>query len=353
MKLRGEEVLLPTTIVGSYPRPVFLEGRVFAEEGVHSPEFPSYRMRELYRDAVTLATKDMTDAGLDIVTDGGQFYENETDYEYAELFHYMAHRLVGFAPYGDRMQVGAFDLPIYKPTVIGEVGWRRPVFKPVLEAVRAGTDAPLKINVSVGPATLAALSTDKHYGDIKALSLDIARAYNAEFRDLAARGLEIIQITEPLTFFEPADWIIEAINTAFEGVDTYRAVHICYGHEEGQPGVLELKAESLFPWAFQLDCDQIHLQTAAHDFEEIPQLKGWPADKDLGVGVIDIEDMRVETPEKIAAWLRKTIEIVPAERVVVSTDCGIASVRRSIARRKLESIVKGAAIVRAEVLGAA
>jgi 5-methyltetrahydropteroyltriglutamate--homocysteine methyltransferase len=353
MKLQGEDVLLPTTLVGSYPRPLFMEGKVFGEEGVHAPEFPSYRMRELYRHSVALAIKDMTDAGLDIVTDGGQHYENETDYEYAELFHYMAHRLDGYAPYGDRIQVGAFDLPIYKPTVIGEVGWRRPVFKPVLEAAREATDKPLKINVSLGPATLAALSTDKHYGDIKALSLDIARAYNAEFRDLTARGLEIIQITEPLTFFEPQDWIIEAINTAFEGVNAYRVVHICYGHEEGQPGILELKADRLFPWAFQLDCDQIHLQTASHDFAEIDQLEGWPADKDLGVGVVDIEDMRIESPEKIADRLRRTIEVVPAERVVVSTDCGIASVRRAVAKRKLESIVKGAAIVRAEVLGTA
>jgi hypothetical protein len=65
----------------------------------------------------------------------------------------------------------------------------------------------------------------------------------------------------------PAEpWIIEAINEAFAGVPLYRVVHICYGHEEGQPGILDLKANRLFPWAFDLDCDQIHIQMASHDF---------------------------------------------------------------------------------------
>src|ERR1700691_2460232 len=160
MKVRGEDVLLPATIVGAYPRPIFMQGRVLPI-GVHAPEFIDYRTRELYRHAVEVAIRDMLDVGLDIVTDGGQYYENETGYEYAELFHVMAHRLEGYAAYGDRIQVGAFDLPIYKPTVLADVAWRRPVFKPVVEAVREITDAPLKVNASIGPATLAALPPNR------------------------------------------------------------------------------------------------------------------------------------------------------------------------------------------------
>ncbi len=250
MKVRGNDVLLPATIVGAYPRPIFMQGRVLPI-GVHAPEFVDYRTRELYRHAVELAIRDMLDVGLDIVTDGGQYYENETGYEYAELFHVMAHRLEGYAAYGDRIQVGAFDLPIYKPTVLADVAWRRPVFKPVIEAVREVADAPLKINASIGPATLAALLTDQHYHDLKALSQDVAKAYNAEFRDLEARGVDLIQVTEPLTFFEPEDWIIEAINTAFDGISAYKVVHICYGHEEGQPGILDLKGSRALPMGFR------------------------------------------------------------------------------------------------------
>jgi 5-methyltetrahydropteroyltriglutamate--homocysteine methyltransferase len=350
MKVRGQDVLLPATIVGAYPRPIFMEGTVFPV-GVRAPEFNNFRARELYRHAVSLAVHDMLEAGLDIVTDGGQYYENETGYEYAELFHVMAHKLEGYAAYGDRIQVGAFDLPIYKPSVLEDVAWRRPVFKPVVEAVREVTDAPLKMNTSIGPATLAALSTDQHYGDIKALSQDIAKAYNAEFKDLERRGVDMIQITEPLTFFEPEDWIIQAINTAFDGVSAYKVVHICYGHEEGQPGILDLKGQRLFPWAFDLDCDQIHFQMASHEFAEVDSLKGWPADKDLGVGVVDIELLRVETAEQIAGWLRSLFGVVPAEQVCVSTDCGIASMRRNVAKMKLRAIVAGRDLARAELTG--
>lgn len=350
MKIRGQDVLLPATLVGSYPRPIFMEGRVFPV-GVRAPEFEDFRARELYRHAVDIAVHDLLDAGLDIVSDGAQYYENETGYEYAELFHVMAHKLEGFGGYGDRIQVGAFDLPIYKPSVLGDVVWRRPVFKPVAEAVRAVTDAPLKINTSVGPATLAALSTDEHYGDIKALSSDIAQAYNAEFRDLEQRGVDMIQITEPLTFFEPADWIIEAINAAFDGVSAYKVVHICYGHEEGQPGILDLKGSQLFPWAFDLHCDQIHFQMASHNFEEVDSLQGWPEDLDLGVGVVDIELLRVETPEQIAQWLHDLFRVVPAEQVCVSSDCGLASMRANVARMKLEAIVAGRDLARAQLTG--
>jgi 5-methyltetrahydropteroyltriglutamate--homocysteine methyltransferase len=263
----------------------------------------------------------------------------------------MAHRLEGYAAYGDRIQVGAFDLPIYKPTVLADIAWRRPVFKPVVEAVRETTAAPLKVNASIGPATLAALSTDQHYHDLKALSQDVAKAYNAEFRDLESRGVDLIQVTEPLTFFEPEDWIIEAINTAFDGISAYKVVHICYGHEEGQPGILDLKGNRLFPWAFDLACDQIHFQMASHEFAEVDSLRGWPADKDLGVGVVDIELLRVETPEQIAGWLHRLFDAVPAERVCVSTDCGIASMRRNVAKAKLAAIVAGRDLARAELTG--
>jgi 5-methyltetrahydropteroyltriglutamate--homocysteine methyltransferase len=350
MKVRGEDVLLPATIVGAYPRPIFMEGRVFPV-GVNAGEFTDYRARELYHHAVSSAVHDMLDVGLDILTDGGQYYENETGYEYAELFHVMAHKLEGYAGYGDRIQVGAFDLPIYKPTVLGDIAWRRPVFKPVAEAVRAVTDAPLKINASLGPATLAALSTDQHYGNLKALSQEVAKAYNQEFRDLEKRGVDMIQVTEPLTFFEPEEWIINAINTAFDGISAYKVVHICYGHEEGQPGILDLRGNRLFPWAFELGCDQIHFQMASHEFAEVGSLRSWPKDKDLGVGVVDIELLRVETAEQIAGWLHELFAVVPPEQVSVSTDCGIASMRRNVAKAKLGAIVAGRDLARAQLSG--
>ncbi|MGE3663173.1 MAG: hypothetical protein AB7G09_17995 [Pseudonocardia sp.] len=356
MKVRGDDVLLPTTLVGAYPRPVFMAGPVF-DAGAGQKEFPNYRVRELYRAAVALSVKDMLDAGLDIVTDGAQHYENETDWELAELFHMMPHHLEGYLPFGDDVVLGTNTLAVYKPTVVGDVGWRRPIFKPVLEAVRAATDKPCKINVGLGPTTLALLSTDQHYGDVKALAFAIADAYNAEFKDLAARGLEQVQFAEPLTQFaglmELESWMIEVLNRCFDGVDMYRAVHLCYGHEQGQPSFAPdwVSAHKVFPFAFDIDCEQFHIEMASHDFVEVEAFAGWPRDKDLAVGVIDGKDLRAEDPRRIADWLRRTIEIVPAEQVGVSTDCALSSIRRIVAKKKLTNMVAGVETVRAELTG--
>jgi 5-methyltetrahydropteroyltriglutamate--homocysteine methyltransferase len=183
VQIRGEEVLLPTTIVGSYPRPMFLRGKVFPVGGVHSPEFPSFEVRSNYRNAVALALKDMTDAGLDVVTDGAQHYESESDYEQGEIFHFYMDRLEGLRPYGDPLWAGQFENnPVYKPTCDGPIGRPRPIFKPIVEAAVEQTDKPVKIQAAVSPATTSALITDKHYGDVKALSQDLARADRARGR---------------------------------------------------------------------------------------------------------------------------------------------------------------------------
>jgi 5-methyltetrahydropteroyltriglutamate--homocysteine methyltransferase len=356
MQVKGNDVLLPTTHVGSFPRPVFMRGKVFGE-GVDAPEFPDFHTRELYRAAVAAVVRDQERIGLDIVTDGGQHYEGETDYELAELFHFMPHRLEGIKPYGDRIQVGQYDMPIWKPTVAGPIGWRRPIYKPVVEAVRDATDLPMKINVGIGPVTMALLSTDRHYNDLPALAMAYAEAYNAEFKDLAARGVSSIQFAEPLpilfALLEPADWMLKVINRSLENVDLYRVVHMCYGHEEGQNAIPDSgpMGEKIFPWAFGIDCDQLHLEMASHDFTDTKALSAWPSHMDLGIGAVNVKDLNVEPVEKIAAWLHQTVAVVPPERVCVSTDCSVASLRRIVATKKLSAMVAATARVRAELNG--
>jgi 5-methyltetrahydropteroyltriglutamate--homocysteine methyltransferase len=354
MKVRGEEVLLPTSIVGSYPRAMFLRGKVFPPTGPYSPEFPSYEMRTLYRNAVALAIKDMTDAGLDIVTDGCQHYESDSDYEQAEIFHFYLDRLEGFRPFGPGLSAGHFkNIPVYRPTCVAPIGWVRPIFKPVVEAVVEQTNKPNKIQGAVGPATMSALINDEHYGDVKALSMDLARALNLELKDMVARGAEWVQFAEVLTFFDPADWVIECINAAFEGVDAYKVIHICYGQQEGQPGVTELRGAKLFPWLWDLDCDMIQYEMASHGFHDtdIKAIKTIPADKSFGVGVINGKDIVVEDPEWIAAGIRKVVQVVDPARVAMMTDCTLTGVKHIVAKRKIAAIVEGANIVRAELSG--
>jgi len=354
MKALLQDKLLPTTIVGSYPRAMFLRGKVFPLTGPQSPEFPSFEARTLYRNAVALAIKDMTDAGLDVVTDGCQHYESDTDYEQGEIFHFYLDRLEGFRPYGSNLSAGHFqNLPVYRPTCVGPIGWVRPIFKPIVEAVVQQTDKPAKIQAAVGPATMSALIDDHHYGDIKALSMDLARALNQELKDITSRGVSIVQFAEVLTFFDPADWVIECINAAFEGVDAYKVIHICYGQQEGQPGVTDLRGPSLFPWLWDLDCDMIQYEMASHGYDDsdITAIKTIPADKAFGIGVINGKNIVVEHPETVAAGIRKVAGVVSPDRLAVFTDCTLTGMKHIVAKRKLSSIVEGARIVRTELEG--
>ncbi len=316
MKVRDSEVLLPATIVGAYPRPLFMQGTKVFTWGADAPEFPSYWMREHFYDAIALATKDQLDTGLDIVSDGQQHYETETPYEFSELHHYVPSRLQGYVAYGDPIAGDDGPTPVYMPTVEGPVRWVRPIAKPIAEAVRAATSAPFKHNLGWGPVVLSDLSTDHHYHDQKALAMDLARALNQEMKDLASRGVDLIQIAEPLGFYESEPWMVDAINLAFEGVNAYRVVHICYVLNEGQSAIGEPQAERLLPMLRGLDCEQIHFQQAAREFSEVRHLRDWPAEKDLGVGVIDVQRTPAEDPTQIAGWIRAALEVVPPERLV-------------------------------------
>jgi 5-methyltetrahydropteroyltriglutamate--homocysteine methyltransferase len=352
MRIRDNEVLLPTTIVGAYPRPLFMHGTKVFSWGADAPEFPSYWMREQFYDAVALATKDQLDAGLDIVSDGQQHYETETPYEFSELHHYVPSRLQGYKAYGDPIPGDDGLTPVYMPTVEGPIRWVRPIAKPIAEAVRAATPAPFKHNLGWGPVVLSDLSTDNHYHDQKALAMDLAKALNQEMKDLAARGADLIQVAEPLGFYESEPWMLDAINVAFEGVSAYRVVHICYVLNEGQSAIGEPQAERLLPMLRGIDCEQIHFQQAARGFSEVSHLRDWPSDKDLGVGVIDVQRTPAEDPAQIAAWIRATLEIVPPERLCISSDCGMGSFRsRVVARKKLRAMARGTQIVRAELTG--
>lgn len=205
---------------------------------------------------------------------------------------------------------------------------------------------------------MALLSTDRHYGgDIKALAFDIADAYNAEFKDMAARGLDQVQFAEPLVQFaglmELEPWMIDVLNRCFEAVDLYRGVHLCYGHEQGQPSFSPdfVSANQVFPFAFDIDCEQLHLEMASHDFVEVDALKSWPADKHLGIGVIDGKTIRKESPEQVATWIQRTSDVVPADQLVISTDCALSSMHRIVAKNKLTSLVDGTRLARNRILG--
>ena len=202
-----------------------------------------------------------------------------------------------------------------------------------------------------GPLFFAFACTDKHYGDMKPLAMDIARAFNAEFKNLVSRGVDWIQIHEPLTYYGEEPWYIEVINAAFEGVQAHRIWHICYGNQGGNPGVGEPRGQDMFPFAFDADVDQIHMETMRRGPGDLQYLKGLPSHINLGVGVIDVKSTVIETPEAIADRIVEAHRHVPAERICVSTDCGMLNLKLEHAQLKLAAMVEGAALARAQVSG--
>jgi methionine synthase II (cobalamin-independent) len=348
MRVRDQEILLPTTMVGSYPRPRWLTGKVFGEFG--EPDYIDYRTKEHYTDAVRLCVDDQLRAGIDVVCDGQLYLESETNHEYGQVFHFWGHHLKGFLRSGDPIAIELYK-KFHAPAVVDDIEWVRPIYAPVLEATQfAAKGTPTKIAVQ-GPLFLAFCCTDRHYGEIKPLAMAIATAFNAEFKDLVARGVDWIQIHEPLTYYGEEPWFIEVLNAAFEGVDAHRIWHICYGNQGGNPGVGDPRGQDMFSFAFEADVDQIHIETMRRGSGDLQYLKGLPSHISLGVGVIDVKSMVIEDPQAVADRLVEAAQYVPAERIAVSTDCGLLNLKSEHAARKLEALVEGTRIARGALSG--
>jgi methionine synthase II (cobalamin-independent) len=348
MRVRDQEILLPTTMVGSYPRPRWLTGKIFGE--FDEPDYIDYQIKENYTDAVRLCVDDQRAAGIDVICDGQQYLESETNHEYGQVFHFWGHHLKGFTRWGDPIAIDLYK-KFHAPAVVGDIEWVRPIYAPVLEATQfAARGMPTKIAVQ-GPLFLAFCCTDRRYGEIKPLAMAIAKAFNAEFKDLVARGVDWIQIHEPLTYYGEEPWFIEVLNTAFEGVDAHRIWHICYGNQGGNPGVGEPRGQDMFPFAFEADVDQIHIETMRRGSGDLQHLKDLPSHMSLGVGVIDVKSLVIEDPRDVADRLVEAARYVPAERIAVSTDCGLLNLKREHAARKLEALVEGTRIARGILSG--
>lgn len=354
MLIAGDDVLLPTTMVGSWPRPLWMRGGVL-RESVHEVDYLDMYQRTLYEDAVRLCVKDQDLAGLDIVTDGNQYFQGETPYDKVQML-LVPLRLAGFRAYGP-----AGDQPgtehYFRPVVAEKIRWVRPVFGPVLAAMREATDKPIKININSGPATVAGWCEDQYYGDVTALRADVAAAFNAELRWLAEHGAGFIQLTEQALLASGGrdTWVVDMMNRAARGVDAHLTWHMCYGNARGAdstyPAMNAGGLATLFAPGTAVDWTEIHMETARPGMAEIEVLGGWTEREgtSLGIGVVEVLNPHVETPEEVAARIRVALKVVPAARLVVSTDCGLYQLPRDLAFRKLRSLVDGTRIVRREL----
>jgi 5-methyltetrahydropteroyltriglutamate--homocysteine methyltransferase len=339
--------LFPTTLVGSMPQPDWLIDR----EKLAGRFPPRVRARELWRipaehlveaqdDATLIAIRAQEDAGLDIVTDGEIRRES-----YSNLF---ANALDGVDLDNPGTALDRSGHPTPVPRVVGPIRRRHAVGVRDLEFLRRHTTKPVKVTVP-GPFTMSQQAQIDHYGGSRHLAaVDYAAALNAEIRDLFSAGADIVQIDEPYMQARPEEarqFGLDVLNRALEGVNGTTAVHICFGYA----AIIHARASaySFLPELADCRCQQISLETAQPDLDcsILKKLDG----KKIMLGAIDLGNPEIETPETVAARIRRALPFVRAEDIIVAPDCGLKYLDREVAFGKLKAMVAGAAILREEM----
>ncbi len=341
--------LLPTSLVGSYAQPDWLIDR----EKLAGRFPPRTRAKELWRvpeawldqawdDATIMAIAEQERAGLDIITDGEMRRES-----YSNRF---ATALDGVDMDNHGTALDRSGEPVPVPRVVGDISRRHAVQVRDVEFLRAHASAGKAIKITVpGPFTMSQQAQDGHYGDPEALALAYAAAVNEEVKDLFAAGADVVQLDEPYMQARPDKaraFGLKALARALDGVEGTTALHICFGyahliHErpEGYSFLPELSGSGV---------QQISIETAQSNLDT-SVLETLPG-KTVILGVLDLSTHEVETPEVVAARIRRALPHVPAERLVIAPDCGLKYLPREVAFGKMQAMADGAGIVRAELV---
>ncbi len=349
--MNDDRRLFPTTLVGSLPQPEWLIDR----QKLAGRFPPRVRARELWRvpepflaeaqdDATVLAIRMQEEAGLDIVTDGEIRRES-----YSNRFA-TALEGVDLDNPGTALDRSGHPNPV--PRVVGPIRRKHAVQVDDLKFLQAHTRKPVKVTVP-GPFTMAQQAQIDYYGGSReAAAMDYAKAVNAEIRDLFAAGANVVQIDEPYMQARPEEaraFGLKALNQALDGVTGTTAVHICFGYAaiiHARPSGYSFLAELA-----GCPCKQVSVETAQSklDCSALVPLK----DKKILLGVLDLADPGVETPETVAARIRRALPHVAAANIILAPDCGMKYLPRETALGKLKAMVAGAAIMRAELSRAA
>jgi len=363
------DMVLPTAITGSYPRPLWydasLSGRPFKSALGDS------LFREQYLDAVAAIINAQEAAGLDIVTDGDSRFDLAVGGK--SWFFYPIERLGGIEGHRSISQgwMARHDIrpgkilwevqEAYQPAIVKDKLTRGPLeYAALWQIAQRLSDRPVKFGAICAPA-LASMLWNEYYADSRAMVLDLCDIMNAELRELAAAGCPVIQVEEPrhhglTTRSDCSDaeleFQTEAFNRQLAGVDAEIWVHTCWGNPNQQRVYWEVPSyERALPHLLQLDCDVITFECASNDGRDLPLFARHKTDKKIGIGVVNHCNTVVEPAEHVAGLIRKALEYIPPERLVATTYCGFGreGFSRRIAYYKCIALVEGTNIVRREL----
>jgi 5-methyltetrahydropteroyltriglutamate--homocysteine methyltransferase len=366
--------VLPATVIGSLPRPRWytenLGSRTFLDAMV------DIEFRDQYVDALTVFIHQQELAGLDIVTDGDARFDHDVGGQ--SWTRYPTQHMSGFDhdnPVLAKVGAGGIRFPRghilhdymearVMPKVIGPIGRGDLQYTEMWKTAQRLTAKPVKFG-TVTPEIVGFAVQDEYYEDMPSRIMAISDALNEELHDLADAGCPVIQMEEPQIHMLAgrarvvddvinAEFMVEVFNNTVKGLKDKTEVwcHTCWGNPSAQrmfdqipsylPGLELLN---------QVDADVITFETRASGPAELEAIGKTITEKKVGIGMVDHHTLQVESPTEVADLARTALEHIPADRLVLTSDCGMG--REGMPRRhafyKMVSLVLGANIVREEV----
>jgi len=319
--------LLPTTTVGSLPKPPYL---LEARRKHSRKQVSAEELQALERRATEEWIRRQEEIGLDILVDGEMYR--------GDMVAFFADQMDGFAISGLVRSYGNRYYP--KPAVVQPVGRRAPITVDWWSYAQSLTSRPVK-GMLTGPYTIAEWSFNEHYPTRRELVLELARAIHDEAVDLERAGARYIQIDEPAIHtrpYEDFDLAVEAMDIVTKGLGVYTISHVCYGD-----------VPRIYPAMLRLAVDQLDLALKNEDFALLDTFKSPRFTKDIGLGVLDAHSHRAETSEEVADGIRRTLRVIPPPQIYISPDCGLKTRTTDETVAKLTAMVEGTRRVRKEL----
>jgi len=322
---------IKTTVVGSYPIPFWLRGDT---------------SRTTLRDAILVVLKTQELAGIDVVADGELNRFDPGHPETNGMIDYFVSQMDGIRTRFSLTDIEAFRADAgltYRTDPAGIV--TGPVTEGTLnlprdyEFTRKLTGLPIKFTCT-GPHMLTKVLTDRHYKSRPELAMAIADVLRKQLSSIDA---DVVQLDEANISGHPedAEWAQAALNHVLDGIAGVRALHICFGNYGGQ-SVQKGFWKSLLPFLNGLHVDHLVLEFARRGYEEIEHFRDLNPSIGMGLGVVDIKDNEVESPDLIAERIELVAGILGPERIhYIHPDCGFWMLQRSVADRKMQSLVAG------------
>src|SRR5213594_1720916 len=364
---------LPTTIIGSLPRPSWYTENLGTKSFLDA--MANNKFREQYTDALACYLRDQEVAGLDIVTDGDCRFDQDVGGQ--TWTSYPPRHMTGFEaehPKLARAGAGGIGFPRghilhdylearVMPKIVGPVGPGEMQYAETWKAAQRMTSRPLKFG-TVAPELVAYAVQDEHYKDLPSRIMAMSDAFNKELHDLADAGCPVIQTEDPqlhLLVARPVgnkditlEFMLKVYNNTVKGLRAKTEVwcHTCWGNPSQQR--MFDKVQSYKPALEvlnEVDADVITFETRSSGAIDLEAIGKQITNKKIGIGVIDHHTLQVESPEEVAELTRLALKHIPAERLVLCSDCGMG--REGMSRRhalyKMVSLVRGTNIVRREL----